>query len=225
MTQTKICGIRKTAEIDMLATAGASFMGMVFFAASPRHLDYEQAAALASYADSLQDAPQRVALCVDADDQTLQSIISTARPHMLQLHGSETPQRCRQIRQHFGLPLMKALRIASPEMENATPFKTAAISDARAWDDAADWMLFDAASQNASLPGGTGHRFDWKLARQYDGPLPWMLAGGLDAACVAEAIRISGATAVDVSSGVEDAATGQKDAAAIQSFVNQANLG
>ena len=127
---------------------------------------------------------------------------------MIQCHGTETPERIAAIRTRFGLPVMKAIRVESAET----------LTLAQEYDDAADRMLFDSAPLDAVLPGGTGHAFDWGIMQQWNGRKPWMLAGGLNAGNVADAITISGAASVDVSSGVESA-PGIKDHAAIRHFV------
>ncbi|MGC6484419.1 MAG: phosphoribosylanthranilate isomerase [Candidatus Puniceispirillales bacterium] len=209
MADVKICGIRTAEDYAVASNAGARWVGMVFFARSPRSLSLEEAAELRDQAP--QDGADRVALVVDADDQSLAAIIAAARPQMLQCHGSETPARLAEIKANHGLPVMKAIRVED----------RGSLEDALAYDAVADWMLFDSAPQDASLPGGTGHRFDWGLMQQWQGQKPWMLAGGLSADNVAEAITISGARAVDVSSKVEQT-PGNKDHAAIQAFVSAA---
>ena len=150
-------------------------------------------------------------LVVNTDDPGLEAIINAASPQMIQCHGTETPERIAAIRTRFGLPVMKAIRVESAET----------LTLAQEYDDAADRMLFDSAPLDAVLPGGTGHAFDWGIMQQWNGRKPWMLAGGLNAGNVSDAITISGAASVDVSSGVESA-PGIKDHAAIRHFVTAA---
>lgn len=210
----KICGIRTPTDFDACRAAGAAFIGMVFFERSPRHLSLEDAATLAEHADSFDDGPARVALTVDMDDEALAHVVAAARPHYIQLHGNETPERATAIRDRFGLPLIRAIRVAGPE-------DLAACAE---WDGIADWLLFDAKGDPGGLPGGTGHVFDWTLLASHPGSSKWMLAGGLSAENIGRALAVTGARAVDVSSGVESA-PGKKDASRIHDFVSRAQLG
>ena len=206
----KICGLRTAADVAAAADAGAAYVGFVFFAKSPRHLDIEIAAALAA------EVPLgvcKVALTVDATDAELDAIVARVPLDMLQLHGKETPERVAEIKARFGLPVMKAIGIADAED----------LSQIDRYAPVADQLLIDAKPpRNAELPGGNGLAFDWRLlaGRKY-WQKPWMLAGGLTPENVAEAIRMTGARQVDVSSGVESA-PGQKDAALIGSFTRAA---
>jgi len=211
MARTKICGIQTPEDLNCVAWAGGSWAGMVFFEKSPRHISYETARILRAQTRQIDNPPQLVALVVNADLARLETIVEFAQPDMIQCHGSETPDDIAFIHERFGIPVMKAFRVEGPRT----------LIDARAYDGAADMMLFDSAPLDADLPGGTGHRFDWGLMRHYTGTTPWMLAGGLTPETVADAIRISGAEAVDVSSGTERA-PGIKDHAAIQRFVSAA---
>ena len=210
----KICGIRTPADYDACRDAGAAFVGMVFFDRSPRHLTMQEAATLAAHADGYADGPARVALTVDMADDALEEVVATARPHYIQLHGSETPQRGSALRDRFGLPLIRAIRVAGPDD----------LAGCAAWDGIADWLLFDAKGDPGGLPGGTGHVFDWTLLADHPGASKWMLAGGLSVENIGRAIAVTGATAVDVSSGVESA-PGKKDASRIRDFVSHAQLG
>ena len=209
MVDVKICGIRTTADLAAAAQAGARWVGMVFFEKSPRHLSIEEATKIKDA--SVSGHPDRVALVVNADDTELDHIMAAAEPKMIQCHGAETPERLAEIKTRFGADVMKAIRVEGQHSLDA----------ATAYDDIADWMLFDSAPANALLPGGTGHRFDWELMQHWKGHKPWMLAGGLTVENVAEAIRVSGAAAVDVSSNVEKS-PGIKDHNAIQGFVSAA---
>lgn len=212
-TAVKICGISTPEDYDTCRAAGAAFVGMVFFPRSPRHLSMANARAIADHADDLGDGPARVALTVDMDDAGLDEIVETARPGLIQLHGSETPARAETVRQRYGLPLIRAIRVAGPED----------LAHCAAWEGIADWLLFDAKGDPGGLPGGTGHVFDWTLLANHAGTTRWMLAGGLSPDNVQRALMVTGATAVDVSSGVESA-PGKKDAARIHKFVSQAQL-
>lgn len=202
----KICGLRDAAHVAAAVEAGATYLGFVFHAKSPRHITPEQAAAL------VRDVPPgiaRVALTVDADDAALDVITGAVPLDMLQLHGQETPERVRAVKARYGLPVMKAVGIAGPE-------DVAAIE---VYGRVADQILVDAkAPTGAVLPGGNGIAFDWRLVARRYWPCPWMLAGGLTPANVAEAVRLTGARQVDVSSGVESA-PGVKDATLIRAFI------
>ncbi|MCC6007867.1 MAG: phosphoribosylanthranilate isomerase [Rhodobacteraceae bacterium] len=202
----KICGITRPEDVDAAAGAGAEYIGFVFFAPSPRALSPARAAPLA------QRAPAglcKVGLFVDVDDATLTAILAEVPLDLLQLHGAETPDRVAGIRALTGLPVMKAVGIAAAEDLPRL--------DAHAR--AADMLLVDAKPpRGAALPGGNGLAFDWRLVAGRRWPVPWMLAGGLDARNVAEALRLTGAPAVDVSSGVE-ASPGVKDPARIADFL------
>lgn len=208
----KICGLNKREHVDAAARAGAAYCGFVFFDRSPRNVTLAQAQALAL---AVPEGLARVALTVNADDATLDEIVEAVPLDMLQLHGSESPVRVAAIRARFGLPVMKAVGVAD---ESDLP---ALAEHARV----ADQLLVDAKPpKGAALPGGNGLSFDWRLIAGRRWPVPWMLAGGLTPGNVAEAIRLTGARQVDVSSGVESA-PGQKDAALIEAFVKAATCG
>ena len=202
----KICGLRTAADVDAVARAGAAYAGFVFFPRSPRHLTLAEAriAALAA-----PPGLAKVALTVDAGDADLDAIVEAVPLDMLQLHGHETPDRVAQVRARYGLPVMKAVGVADDG-------DLLAIADYLA---VADQVLIDAKPpRGADLPGGNGLAFDWRLLAGRRWPKPWMLAGGLTAANVAEAVRLTGARQVDVSSGVESA-PGVKDELLIAAFV------
>ena len=203
----KICGLSTPDSIEAAVLAGADRMGLVFFARSPRHVSIKHAVRLAAIA---RGALGIVALTVDADDLALQDIVEAVRPDWLQLHGSESPERVATIRRRFGIPLMKAVGVArSEDLANVERYR--AVADA---------ILLDAKPPRGSmLPGGNGAVFDWALLR--GGIAPDMLSGGLSPDNVADAIRFTGAQAVDVSSGVESA-PGVKDADKIHIFVRAA---
>ncbi len=207
----KICGLTTASSVEAAVSAGARYVGFVFFARSPRNLTAERAAALAS---EVPPGVCKVALTVNADDAELDRIVGSVPLDMLQLHGQETPDRVAEIKARFGLPVMKAIGIAGPEDMPAIDL----------YSDVADQLLIDAKPpRGADLPGGNGLVFDWQLlaARKY-WRRPWMLAGGLTPDNVAQAIRATGARQVDVSSGVESA-PGTKDAALIRAFVEAAH--
>ena len=202
----KICGLRDQAMVDTVAQAGAAYAGFVFFEKSPRNVTISQAATIAGHAPV---GLAKVALVVNADDAFLDDLCARVPLDILQLHGHETPARVAQIKARYGLPVMKAVGVADA-------------SDLPALDSyaqVADQILVDAKPpKDADLPGGNGLAFDWRLIAGRRWPVPWMLAGGLTPDNVAEAIALTGATQVDVSSGVESAA-GVKDAGLIRAFV------
>ena len=207
----KICGLTTVPALEVTITSGADMAGFVFFDKSPRHLQLEQARQLGAIATG---RITKVALVVDAGDDLIAQIVQALQPDMLQLHGSETPQRIAEIRSKFDLPVMKAYGISTGDEI------LSGINDGLA----ADILLFDAKPpKGASLPGGNGLAFDWKLLAGLDVGKPWMLSGGLNPENVAQAIALTGAPGVDVSSGVESA-PGVKDAAKIARFIAQARL-
>ena len=202
----KICGITDERGLNAAMDGGASFVGLVFFRRSPRYVTHEQAAQLAA---QVRRGITAVGLFVDPSDAELESALNSVRLGIIQLHGKETPLRVDQVRRLTGLPVMKALGIATARDVDA----------ARAYEDHADWLLFDAQpAKDASRPGGNATAFDWPLLKTYSGRTPWMLAGGLTRASVGAAIKASGARAVDVSSGVETR-TGIKSPARIRAFL------
>jgi phosphoribosylanthranilate isomerase len=205
----KICGLSTTETLDVALEAGADAVGFVFFPPSPRHISYEAARILAA---RVKGRAERVALSVDADDALLAAVIEALRPDVLQLHGKETPARVVAIKHRFGLPVMKAIPVAA----------RADLAVAAEYAGVADRLLFDApAPREATRPGGLGKSFDWRLLENLDPGVPFMLSGGLDAGNVAEALRVTRAPAVDVSSGVERA-PGEKDPDKIRAFVRAA---
>lgn len=205
----KICGLTTRDTLDAALDAGADMVGFVFFAASPRHVSLQAARDLGRQAKG---RAMKVALTVDADDATLENIVETLAPDLLQLHGRESVARVRDIKQRFGLPVMKAIPVATPD-------DLAGLSGYAA---VCDRILFDArAPKGATRPGGLGAVFDWHLLTSLDLRLPFMVSGGLTADNVAEAVRITRAGGVDVSSGVESA-PGVKDSEMIRNFVRTA---
>ncbi len=209
MTQVKICGLREREHVRTAVEAGAHYLGFVFFAGSPRAVTPDQAAALA---DVVPPGIARVGLFVNPDDATLDQVLSTAPLDMIQLHGTEQPGRVSAIRARTGLPVMKAVGVSGPE-------DLSALTD---YGLVADLLLVDAKPpKGAVLPGGNGLAFDWHLLSARRWLRPWFLAGGLTPQNVAEAIRLTRAPAVDVSSGVE-AAPGIKDHDLIRDFIRAA---
>jgi phosphoribosylanthranilate isomerase len=204
----KICGINSPEALRAAAEAGAELIGLVFYPPSPRYVTIEQAASLAALVPA---GVLKVGLFVDADDAAIARVLERVPLDMLQLHGTESPERVREVRERFGLPVMKAIPVAS----------TQDIETAREFEGAADRLLFDAKppkTMENALPGGNALRFDWELLRGRRWKVAWMLSGGLLASNLAEAVGITGARAVDVSSGVEDR-PGHKDPARIRAFL------
>ena len=202
----KICGLSTAAALDAALDAGADMVGFVFFPKSPRHIGWESARALGRRA---RGRAKIAALTVDADDETLERIVETLAPDLMQLRGSETPARVKRIADLCARTTMKAIGVATrTDLAQAEPYESVV-----------DLMLIDAKPpKDATLPGGNGRPFDWRLARDFRPRLPWLLSGGLDPGNVAEAIALSGAKGVDVSSGVESA-PGVKDEVRIRAFV------
>jgi phosphoribosylanthranilate isomerase len=205
----KICGLKSSDAVEAAIEGGACYLGFVFFPASPRCVTPRRMADLAA---GVPAGVTKVALVVDADDDTLDSILTNAPVDLLQLHGSESAGRVRAVKRRFGLPVMKTVSIAGP----------ADVDIAERYEAVADRLLFDAKAQpGATRPGGNALTFDWELLGGHTWHLPWFLAGGLEAETLAEAVRVSGAQAVDVSSGVEDM-PGVKNPAKIQAFLDTA---
>jgi phosphoribosylanthranilate isomerase len=207
----KICGLKTSQALDVALDSGADLVGFVFFPPSPRNIGYEAARALGQ---RVQGRAGKVALTVDANDETLLDIIAALKPDMLQLHGSETPDRVVAVRTRFGLPVMKALPIA--DRKDLSPI--------REYAQVVDRLIFDARPpRDATRPGGLGKAFDWTLLKDINAGVPFMLSGGLDASNVAEALHITRAPGVDVSSGVERT-PGEKDSDKIRAFIRAARV-
>ena len=210
LIRTKFCGLSRPEDVTAAAAAGAAYVGFVFFPKSPRNVSIEQAAALAI---TVPVGIAKVALVVNANDAELDAIVEAVPLDMLQLHGSESVERVREVRVRYGLPVMKAVGVADADDLPAL--------DAYAM--AADQLLIDAKPpKNADLPGGNGLSFDWRLIAGKSWPVPWMLAGGLTPDNAAEAVAMTGARQLDVSSGVE-ASAGVKDSALMTAFAEAAN--
>lgn len=205
----KICGIGTLDALDAAVKARADYAGLVFFPPSPRHVEPAQAMLLA---DRAEGRIGRVGLFAEPDDKALGEAVAAAKLEAIQLHGRETPERTAQVRARFGLPVWKAISVASAED----------VARASTYAGAADLILFDARTpEGAALPGGMGLSFDWSLVAYWKGPLAWGLAGGLTPDNVAQAVRLTGAPLVDTSSGVEKA-PGVKDVDKIAAFCEAA---
>jgi phosphoribosylanthranilate isomerase len=205
----KICGLSTRETLDAALDAGADMVGFVFFAPSPRHLSLQTARDLGG---QVKGRAKKVALTVDADDATLADIIAALQPDILQLHGKETVARLRDIKAKFRLPVMKVIAVETASDLAPLPGYAAV----------ADRILFDAhAPKGATRPGGLGAVFDWHVLENLDLKLPFMVSGGLNVENVVEAVRVTRAGGVDVSSGVERT-PGVKDPEMIRSFIRAA---
>ncbi len=207
----KICGLSTPEMVRVAVEAGATHIGFMFYERSPRNVTVSQAADLRAL---LPDSVQAVAIMVNPDDALVDDVAQIVKPDLLQLHGSETPERVAEIKARTGLPVMKVISVAD----------AADVAAADVYEKVADLLLFDAKppkSMANALPGGNAVSFDWSLIADAAPKLPWMLSGGLTPDNVAEAIAQTGARMVDVSSGVEDA-PGQKNEALIRAFVKAA---
>jgi phosphoribosylanthranilate isomerase len=205
-TKVKICGLKTEAALEVALGGGADYVGLVFFPPSPRNLAPETARGLAAKA---RGRARIVALTVDPDDALIEAIVAFADPDILQLHGEETPARVAEVRQRWAKPVMKAVKVETAgDAEAALRYR-----------EIADLILFDArAPKDATRPGGNGAPFDWRALLSIKDRMPYMLSGGLTPDNVAEAIRMTGAAMVDVSSGVE-VRPGEKDPELIRRFL------
>lgn len=204
----KICGLSTREAVAASVAGGAAFVGFVFYPPSPRNVAPERVAALC---EAVPQGITRVGLFVDAADDLIAHTIAVAPLDMLQFHGRESPERVRAAKLRFGRPIMKALPIAeAADVAGAAPYLGAA-----------DMLLFDARPPRraGALPGGNGLAFDWRLLADRSWPIPWMLSGGLSAATIGEAVSLTGASILDVSSGVETA-PGMKDPSKIAEFLD-----
>jgi phosphoribosylanthranilate isomerase len=205
----KICGLSTRETLDVALDAGADMVGFVFFPPSPRHLSL---AAARDLGKQTKGSAAKVALTVDADDATIGNIVEALQPDILQLHGKETVARVRDIKQKFGLQVMKVIAVETAADLGGLP----------AYADVADRILFDArAPHEATRPGGLGAVFDWRVLEKVELKLPYLVSGGLDAQNLAEAVRVTRAGGIDVSSGVERS-PGIKDPEMIRAFVRAA---
>jgi len=205
-TRVKICGLSEPVTLAASIDAGAAYVGFVFVEKSPRFVTLEQATPLAQ---SVKPGVAKVALTVNATDEELRAISDAVPLDMLQLHGSETPARVAEVKSRFGLPVMKAIGMASAEDLERLP----------AYEAVADQILLDAKPpKDGDLPGGNGLTFDWRLIAGRRWPIPWMLAGGLTPDNIAEAVRLTGAKQVDLSSSLESS-PGVKDEGLIRAFM------
>ncbi|PHP68985.1 phosphoribosylanthranilate isomerase [Zhengella mangrovi] len=202
----KICGLKTEDAVRAAIAGGASHVGFIFFAKSPRHTDPETAGRLAALARA--EGVHPVAVTVNADDATLDEIVEVMKPAMLQLHGKESPERVAAVKARYGLPVMKAVSVSeAADLDKVKPYRGVA-----------DRFLFDAKPPKGSeLPGGNAVSFDWSLLAAVEPGLDYFLAGGLDAGNVADAIAIARPPGLDISSGVERA-PGVKDTGLIAAF-------
>jgi phosphoribosylanthranilate isomerase len=208
--ETKICGLNSEATVKAAVAGGARYVGFNFYAPSPRAVTPERAGELA------RDVPRgvrKVAVVVDADDGLLEAIVGHLDPDLIQLHGKETPERAVEIARRFGCRVMKAISVSSP----------GDVERARVYEAVVDLFLFDAKPPTGGLPGGNGLPFDWQLLAGQRWSKPWFLSGGLDAVNLAEAVRLTGAERIDVSSGVEER-PGVKSPEKIRAFLAAARL-
>ncbi len=203
---TKICGLNDPDAVAAAVAGGADHVGLVFYPPSPRHVTPARAAALAA---EVPPGVSKVGLFVDASDDDLAATLAEVGLDLVQFHGAESADRVAAVAARFGVPVMKAIHVSGAS--------DIAAADAYAYAGVADWLLFD-THVPAGLPGGNAQSFDWRLLAGRRWPVPWMLSGGLDADNVAEAVRVAGASAVDVSSGVEDR-RGHKSPAKIAAFL------
>jgi phosphoribosylanthranilate isomerase len=208
-TKVKICGLKTEAALEAALAGGADFVGLVFFPPSPRNVTLAVAKALA---DRARGRARIVALMVDPDDALVAQVAASVAPDLIQLHGYETPTRVAEVRARWGISVMKAVPVETAEDAHA----------ARQFSPAADLILFDArAPADSARPGGNGAPFDWRTLLGVTEGIPFVLSGGLTPDNVAEAIRLTGATTVDVSSGVESS-PGEKDPELIRRFLRAA---
>ena len=208
-TQVKICGLKTETALDAALAGGADYVGLVFFPPSPRNVTPQTAKSLAAKA---RGRAKVVALMVDPDDALIDEVMASADPDILQLHGEETPERVREIHRRWSRPVMKAIKVETAEDARA----------ASGYTGAADLILFDApAPADSTRPGGNGAPFDWRALSGIDPKVRFVLSGGLTPDNVAEAIRLTGAAIVDVSSGVESR-PGEKDSDLIRRFLKAA---
>jgi phosphoribosylanthranilate isomerase len=205
----KICGLKTGVALEAALAGGADYVGLVFFPPSPRNVTLAVAKALA---DRARGRARIVALMVDPDDALVTEVVASVAPDLIQLHGYETPTRVAEVRARWGIPVMKAVPVETAEDAHA----------ARQFSPAADLILFDArAPADSARPGGNGAPFDWRTLLGVTEGIPFVLSGGLTPDTVAEAIRLTGATTVDVSSGVESR-PGEKDPELIRRFLRAA---
>ncbi|MBL4803683.1 MAG: phosphoribosylanthranilate isomerase [Alphaproteobacteria bacterium] len=205
MTAVKICGLSEPETLKTAIGAGARFVGFVFYEPSPRYVSFDIAWNLAR---AVPTSIRSVGLFVDPDNALLERVLTGIQLDMIQLHGNETPGRVAEIKDKYKMPVMKAIRVREEsDLDGIEGFEAAA-----------DWLLFDSKPEQATLPGGTGHKFDWSLLEGRSFSKPWMLGGGLTPENVADALTQLSPDAVDVSSGVESA-PGQKDSRKIKAFI------
>ncbi len=205
MTDVKICGIKDPENLKAATENGARFLGFNFYEPSPRYITFDIAWNLAR---AIPTGVRSVGLFVNPEDDALERILTGIQLDMVQLHGDESPGRIHEIKERFSMPVIKAIRIRDEQDLN----------NLEGYESAADWLLFDARPENATLPGGTGHSFDWTILKGRSFKKPWMLSGGLSENSIQDALSILKPNAIDVASGVESA-PGKKDATKIKNFL------
>jgi phosphoribosylanthranilate isomerase len=204
----KICGLTHRSAVQAAVKNGADYIGFVFYAPSPRHIEPEKAQLLTQL---IPESIKTVAVVVDMDDEEFNRIFQVFKPDYLQLHGHETQERVKEIREKFGIPVIKAISVRSSDD----------IASGAAYAKVSDMLLFDAkAPVTSPLPGGNGLTFDWTLLQERSFEVPWILSGGLNGQNVGEAMRVTGATIVDVSSSIESE-PGIKDETLMALFLNK----
>lgn len=204
----KICGLTSHEAVKAAVNAGADYVGFVFFPPSPRHVTPQQAA---DFSLALPADVKTVAVMVDPSDDDITFMLKDFKPDFLQLHGHETKERVKEVREKFDVPVMKAIAVRSSDD----------VASGVSYSDIVDMLLFDAkAPSDSMLPGGNGLSFDWTLLKSRKFSVPWMLSGGLNIENVRQAMRISGATCVDVSSAVESE-PGIKDEGLVREFIRK----
>lgn len=210
-TQVKICGLTTVAAVQAAVKAGAAYLGFVFYPRSPRHMTP------AKVSELVKDVPpsiKKVAVCVDITDDEIEVMLTHFRPDYFQLHGKESVARVQEVKKKYGIPVIKAVAVRNGDD----------IARGMGYEAAADMLLFDAKAPETmtdALPGGNGLVFDWNLLKNREFTVPWMLSGGLNAENVREAVTLSGASIVDVSSSIESR-PGIKDPILIQEFIRAA---
>ncbi|MCC7305336.1 MAG: phosphoribosylanthranilate isomerase [Alphaproteobacteria bacterium] len=209
MAHVKICGIAELNSVRVACEAGAWYVGFIFHPPSPRFVTLENAKVLTA---AVPPTVKRVGVFVNPDDQTLSNTLDEATLDMIQLHGDESPERVQEVMGKFGLPVIKAIRVAAAED----------LAPVREYEDVADWLLFDTKVEHK--PGGTGQTFDWEILEKRMFSVPWMLSGGLNEFNVPEALEILKPDVVDVSSGIE-ISPGRKDPDRLRAFVEAVRAG
>lgn len=207
--EVKVCGIKSIGAANAAVNYGAKYIGFIFYPESPRYLDYGLAARISG---EIPESVSQVTVHVDPNDNEIQDMLKYFKPHYLQLHGSETTDRVKEIKEKFRIGIIKAITVRSKND----------VESAKEYEDVADMLLFDAKSTKSKIPGGNGVRFDWSLLKHADFKLPWFLSGGINLSNLGEAISVTGAKKIDVSSSLEKE-RGVKDPRLIKEFLKLSN--